>query len=101
MPVDRVLEQAIMNGRFDASLNHLATLIQQRREIVASQLAHSLQPGDRVRYNRFTRPQYLRRREGTVVYTSGNKVYVRIDTPIGKYHPDRPIGTPATLLDRV
>ena len=101
MPIPPPLIEAIMNGRFDSQLNQLISLIQQRRTLIAAQLLTMLQPGDTVRFNMSTRPKYLRGRSATVQRISGDKAFVTLTTGVGKYRAGSPIGTPATLLERV
>lgn len=100
MSVQTVLVEAIMNGKFDNQLEQLAVLIKSRREMVGQQLLATLKSGDKVRFNDNVRPRYLRGKTATIERVTGNKAYVRMDYPAGRYRPENLVGVPSTLLER-
>lgn len=103
MSVQVVLARAIMDGKFDDQLDQLTSLVQRRRELVGQQLLVGLSPGDRVRFNARTRPQYLRGYVGIVQRVSGDRAYVvlEVNRKVGRFSAGAPIGTSAVLLERV
>lgn len=90
-----------MNGKFDAELDQLTALLQRRKELVGQQLLVTLKPGDTVVFNGRTRPTYLRGQVGTIQRVENGKAYVVLPRDIRKYRAGVPIGTPATLVNRI
>lgn len=93
--------QDIINGKMDAELDAIASAIRARRDILEKQKMFQFKPGDRVIFNRLTRPKYLVGQKATVQYLNRETVVVTIDDTAGLVKYRGQIKTSANLIDKL
>jgi preprotein translocase subunit YajC len=93
------INTGIINGEFDAELGQISQSIKIRKEMLDVQLKNSLNVGDKVRFNKSTKPVYMRGMLATVTQIRRERVSVKLDNPTGRFQSE--IVTPVSLLEKV
>ena len=102
---ERLLLDQIAAGELDPYLTAIADAIYARQELLetvsSAKALAMLNVGDRVRFNRRTRPQYLRGVEGVVIELDQHTATVCIHQPVGRFRTGEIQQCPPLLLDRL
>jgi hypothetical protein len=104
-PPERLLLDQIAAGELDPHLTAIADAIHARLDLLetinSAKALAMLNVGDRVRFNRHTRPQYLRGVEGVVIELDQHTATVCIHQPVGRFRSGEIRQCPPLLLDRL
>lgn len=92
---------AILRGDCDESFEDIAEAMRYRREQLKSIQMKSIKVGSLVRFNNYTRPEYLQGVKGVVIQKKQKKVVVRLGETVGRFTKDVPINVPILSLDVV
>ena len=102
---EQLLLDQIAAGELDAHLQAIADAIHARIDLLetinSAKALAMLNVGDRVRFNRHTRPQYLRGIEGVVIDLDQHSATVCVHGPIGRFRSGEIRRCPPLLLDRL
>jgi hypothetical protein len=102
---ERLLLDQIAAGELDAHLAAIADAIYARQELLetinSAKALAMLNVGDRVRFNRHTRPQYLRGVEGVVIELEQHTATVCVHQPLGRFRSGEIRQCPPLLLERL
>jgi hypothetical protein len=102
---ERLLLDQIAAGELDLHLTAIADAIYARQELLetinSAKALAMLNVGDRVRFNRHTRPQYLQGIEGVVIELDRHTATVCIHQPIGRFRTGEIRRCPPLLLNRL
>ncbi len=90
----------IISGGFDKEIESIFLALKERKRSLSQIMALSLNIGDRVKFNKETRPKYLQGLEVTIVDKKRTKLVIELDNPVGRFQGGR-ITTPASLLEKV
>lgn len=90
----------IRGGAHDDELDAILQAAQDRKKALAPK-AWDFRSGDRVRFGKTTRPQYLRGVEGTIIGIRQTKVELRIDIDHGRFRAGSTIISPASILEKI
>jgi hypothetical protein len=92
MPSDAEVEallDALMLGVLDDYLDHIATIVKIRQDMIAgvtNLVAQSLlNPGDRVQFNETAKPRYLVGLIGVIIGKELERCVVQLDEPVGRF----------------
>lgn len=91
----------IMNGQLDDKLTAMLEAVKQRRKIVGTCEAFTLNPGDRVRFIGTINPTYLRGVEAIFIERRRTKISVRMEQTHGRYRAGTTIIVPPELIEKV
>lgn len=89
----------ILNGKYDENLDRIIEVTRGRKDFLNRRMFFTLKPGDKVKFNRNTKPKYLQGKTATVVELNNDKVVVDLDYPVGKFN--KKVNAPAGLIERV
>ena len=102
---EQLLLDQIAAGTLDDHLHPLADAIEARIALLdtinSAKALAMLNVGDRVRFNRHTRPQYLRGVEGVVIELDRDSASVRVHGPVGRFGSGEIRRCPPLLLERL
>jgi hypothetical protein len=102
---ERLLLDQIAAGALDEHLTAIADAIHARLDLLetidSAKAIAMLNVGDRVRFNRRTKPQYLRGVEGVIIELDHHTATVCVHQPIGRFHSGEIRQCPPLLLERL
>jgi len=102
---ERLLLDQIAAGALDEHLTAIAEAIHARLDLLetidSAKAIAMLNVGDRVRFNRRTKPQYLRGIEGVIIELDYHTATVCVHQPIGRFHSGEIRQCPPLLLERL
>ncbi len=90
-----------MNGHLDDKLTAMLEAVKQRRKVVGTCEAFTLNPGDRVRFIGTINPTYLRGVEAIFIERRRTKIAVRLEKTHGRYYANSSIVVPPELIEKV
>ena len=93
------INTAIITGEFDNELDRISQSIKTRKEMLDAVLKNSLKVGDKVRFNKSTKPVYMRGMLATVTQIRRERVSEKRDNPTGRFQSE--IVTPVSVLEKV
>jgi hypothetical protein len=94
----RDFQNALLLGAFDEHLDYLVSAVNERKRALAPKI-WEFNVGDRIRYNKNTKPAYLVGIEGTITKINRTKVVVKLDNPVQRFSGN--ITTPLALIEKV
>ena len=93
MDATTTLITSIIAGQFDADLENLAKVIEERRKAIRkTRTISDFSVGDRVKFNELTGTRYMVGQYANIISINRTKVVVRLETPMGRFAKYLPNG---------
>jgi len=89
----------ISDGKVDQWLDQFVEVVQFRKRMMAKDKFWSWNVGDRVKFVRTVRPQYLAGRRATIMSRRTSKFLIKLDEPAGRFASQ--IVCPPGILEKV